>query len=88
MGSALRRNAHLPEHKLYQKPAIFDKIILDPHSKPVAMFVLMIILFALISTLLAAYFACFGAPSESGLIIFDNIMEIFFITDIVRNFFT
>ncbi len=48
----------------------------------------MIILFALISTLLAAYFACFGAPSESGLIIFDNIMEICFITDIVRNFFT
>ncbi len=52
------------------------------------MFVLMIILFALISTLLAAYFACFGAPSQSGVIIFDNIMEICFVTDIVRNFFT
>lgn len=53
-----------------------------------AMFILLIILFALISTLLAAYFACFGPPESNGLILFDAIMEVCFITDIVRTFLT
>jgi len=62
--------------------------VLDPTSKPVAIFLLVIILCALLSTLLASYFACFGEPSIEGLSIFDNVMEVLFWTDIIRNFFT
>jgi len=77
-----------PDVPKYEKPEFLEKIILNPHSKPMAMFILLIILFALISTLLAAYFACFGPPESEGLIIFDAIMEVCFITDIVRTFLT
>mmetsp|Transcript_20462 Transcript_20462/g.27655 ORF Transcript_20462/g.27655 Transcript_20462/m.27655 type:complete len:184 (+) Transcript_20462:214-765(+) len=71
-----------------KKPAIFDKLVLDPTSKPVAMFVVLIIIFSLISTLFGAFFACFGRPESSSIITFETVMEICFITDIVRNFFT
>ena len=44
------------------------------------------IVFALISTLCAAFYACFGQPNGTGQII-DVIMEVCFAIDIVRNFF-
>lgn len=49
---------------------------------------MIIIIFSLFSTLSAAYFACFGEPVDAGLIAFEMIMEICFLTDIMRNFFT
>ena len=74
--------------KWQQQPAIFKKIILDPEWKPITIFVLLIVVFSMLSTLLAAYFACFGPP-EPGLILYlDTVMEIFFCIDIVRNFLT
>ena len=49
---------------------------------------MLIILFSFISTLLAAYFACFGEPVTPGVIVFETVMEICFVTDILRNFIT
>jgi len=63
-------------------------MILNPTSKPVALFMSLIIIFSLVSTLLAAYFACFGSPSSESLVVFETVMEICFVTDIIRNFFT
>ena len=52
-------------------------------------FVFLMIIFSTTSSILAAYFACFGEPDEgSSLLIFDNIMEIAFIIDLCKNFFT
>jgi len=71
-----------------QKPACFDKLVLDPTSQLVAIWIIIIIIFSLVSTLLAAYFSCFGEPTRNSLIIFETVMEISFGADIVRNFFT
>ena len=71
-----------------QKPAIFEKLVIDSTSKPVAIFLVFIIIFSLLSTIFAAFFACFGKPAMEGVIIFETVMEICFITDLVRNFFT
>ena len=70
-----------------QKPAVFNKLILDSTMKPVAIFILMIVFFSVISTLFAAYFACFGPPADDWIIVIDLIMEVCFALDIVRNFF-
>ena len=51
------------------------------------MFILIITLFSLMSTLFAAYSACFGAVDAFGFKVFSNIMEVFFVIDLVRNFF-
>ena len=53
---------------------------------PVQIFVFIMIIFALISTLCAAFYACFGPPESSAAKIFDYIMEICFGIDILRNF--
>jgi hypothetical protein len=45
------------------------------------------IIFALISTLCAAFYACFGRPTNDGMIVVDTIMEVCFGLDIIRNFF-
>ena len=64
-------------------------MILDPEWKIMQMFAFMMILFSLCSSLFAAYFACFGEPEPGGVIYsFDTVMEIAFIIDIVKNFFT
>jgi hypothetical protein len=55
--------------------------------KPVALFELLMTIFSILSTLFAAYFACFGEPSILFIIYLDNIMEVCFALDIVRNFF-
>ena len=69
-----------------QAPKIFDKIILSGDQTPVAIFIMIIILFSLVSTLLAAYFACFGKPDSEFMDVLDLIMETAFAMDIARNF--
>ena len=64
-----------------------DKFIFSESQKPVAMFILLITLFSLVSTIFAAYSACFGAPKAFGFKVFDSIMEVCFVIDLVRNFF-
>ena len=46
-----------------------------------------IILFSVFSTLFAAFFACFGEPVEGPILTFDVTMEIFFVVELVKNFF-
>jgi len=74
-------------NKMGGKPAFFNRIILNSEMKPVAFFVLLITIFSIISTLFAAYFSCFGEPVLPFVVILDNIIEICFALDIVRNFF-
>jgi len=45
------------------------------------------IIFALISTLLATFYACFGPPASTGSKVIDIVMEVCFGIDIIRNFF-
>lgn len=54
--------------------------------RPVQIFVFIIILFSLVSTLLSAYYACFGHPEREFTKVLDLVMEIFFALDIARNF--
>ena len=49
------------------------------------MFVFTMIIFALLSSLLAAFFACFGPPDD-GMLVFDHIMEVCFGIDMCRYF--
>lgn len=63
-----------------------DKIILNEDMQFVGVFALIIILSSLISTLWAAYFACFGPPKAEGVRVTDFILEVFFALDIIRNF--
>ena len=48
---------------------------------------LLIIVFSALSTLFAAYFACFGEPEKGAVYTLDIVMEVCFCIDIVRNFF-
>ena len=63
-------------------------IILNPEWKPVALFIMLIIIFSGFSTLFAAYFACFGepGPEEEAVFMFDTIMEACFVGDMIKNF--
>ena len=65
------------------------KIVLDSEWKLLSMFFMLMVLFSLLSSLFAAFFACFGEPETGDSVYyFDMIMEICFILDIFRNFFT
>lgn len=55
--------------------------------RPVQIFLSIMIFNALISTLCAAYYACFGPPKGTGLKTTDLVMEVMFAIDIIRNFF-
>ena len=50
--------------RLGSLPRCFKKLVLNPNSKPIALFSMLIILISLGSTLLAASFACFGEPDD------------------------
>ena len=63
-----------------------DAIILSDDMRVVQIYAFIMIIFALISCLCAAYYACFGPPSGLGLKILDATMEVCFGIDIVRNF--
>lgn len=47
----------------------------------------MIVSLSLISTITAAYFACFGFPIELGYSLFFTFIELWFVADIIHNFF-
>lgn len=64
-----------------------DFLILSPEARLVQGYQAMMIIFALISTLCAAFFACFGPPEAIGMQVLDAIMEIAFLLDIIRCFF-
>ena len=65
-----------------------DKIVLDSEWKVVSMFLMLMVVFSLLSSLFAAFFACFGEPQiGDSVYYFDMFMEICFILDIFRNFF-
>lgn len=63
-----------------------DYFILSSNMKVVQIFGIIMLIFAIISTLTSAVYACFGPPSR-GLLEFDYLMEFFFLLDIIRNFF-
>lgn len=59
---------------------------MNTEMRPVQIFVFITVIFALISTLFSAYYACFGAPTGGFTRILDLVIEIFFALDIARNF--
>ena len=69
-----------------EKRQTCDALIQSPDSRAVQIFVFILILFALVSTLCAAFYACFGPPENEALKVFDYIMEAWFGLDILRNF--
>jgi len=77
---------HRPEVKKRQVDTC-DPLIISPESRPVQIYAFVLIIFALVSTLCAAFFACFGAPEDTTIKVIDLIMEISFGFDIIRMFF-
>ena len=51
------------------------------------MFLMIVVVAALFSSLLAAYLACFGEPENEAVVTFDGALEIIHAIDILRNFF-
>lgn len=74
-------------HVKRQETDTCDMLILTGESRPVQIYQFIMIIFALISTLCAAYYACFGPPEDETMKVIDGIMEVCFLIDIVRNFF-
>lgn len=66
----------------------FDKVVLNPDSTHSTVFFALITVFSIFSTTFSAYFACFGEPVLTGVLVFDDIMEVFFALDIIRMFLT
>lgn len=64
-----------------------DKFIIGPDNKMNNAFGFILIILALFSTLLSAYYACFGAPENTVLSILDLVMEACFLLDMIRSFF-
>ena len=67
-------------------PACAKKLIIDPTWKPVRVLEFLVVIFSAISSHLAAYYACFGEP-EGLLLAFDQVMEVVFGMNIIKNFF-
>lgn len=76
----------MPNSRTLRQTNCYDSFILSADMRPVQIFLSIMIIFALISTLCAAYYACFGPPTSPGLVVIDFIMEICFAIDIIRNF--
>jgi len=64
-----------------------DILVLSPESRPVQIYAFIMIIFALLSTLCAAFYACFGQPEDMTMKVIDAVMEIAFCIDIIRMFF-
>ena len=64
-----------------------NSLILDPESRLISFWQGLMIFFAMISTLFAAFYACFSRPDTTATVVIDSIMEICFALDIIRNFF-
>ena len=68
-------------------PPIFRKIIINPEWKVIQAFDLLIVIFALLSSLISLWFANFGGPNAGFGQSFDTFMECCFGIDIIKNFF-
>ena len=64
-----------------------NALILDPDTKFISLWQGLMIIFAMISTLFAAFYACFSRPDTTATVVIDSVMEVCFALDIVRNFF-
>ena len=60
--------------------------MIDENWQAIIWFNFMMVLFAMTSTLCAAFFACFGPPKSKEIRIMEAIMEISFGIDIIKNF--
>ena len=68
-------------------PPVFKRIIINPEWKVVQAFDLLIVIFALLSSLFSLWFANFGGPTAGSGQNFDIFMECCFGIDIIKNFF-
>ena len=64
-----------------------DDLIISENNKVIQAYGFIMIVFALISTLLATFYACFGPPETTFAKVVDIIMEVCFGIDIIRHFF-
>ena len=70
-------------------PEMFSKFVLSHDSKIMYIWTMIMIISSIFSSFFAALFACFGEPEAGSIImIFDTIMEVCFIVDLIRTFFT
>lgn len=60
--------------------------MISPESRFKQVFDIVIIVVSLITTIWAAYFACFGYFSNDTLFLAESLIEICFVLDIVLNF--
>ena len=72
---------------ILKKATFCNCFILSPHSRAIQIFSLFVLSFAFYSTLSAAYFACFGPPSNVVIYYLDLTMEACFVIDMLTNFF-
>lgn len=64
-----------------------DALIISENNKVFQVYGFIMIIFALVSTLLATFYACFGPPESTFAKVVDIIMEVCFGIDIIRHFF-
>jgi len=63
-----------------------DRFVISPDTRYKQMFNIVIIFLSLLSTISAAYFACFGFIEQPLFVALEIIMESFFLVDIFLNF--
>ena len=76
----------LKARKRASVPPVFKRIIINPEWKVVQAFDLLIVIFALLSSLFSLWFANFGGPTAGSGQNFDIFMECCFGIDIIKNF--
>ena len=77
----------LKARKRASVPPIFKRIIINPEWKIIQAFDLLIVIFALLSSLVSLWFANFGMSTSGFGQSFDIFMECCFGIDILKNFF-
>jgi len=82
-------NNVVPQQKKPSSRGTFDKFVIAPEQNGRRVFTFFIIILSLFSTFSAAYFACFGFPSDSRFFFISfYAMEGMFAIDIILCFFT
>ena len=76
----------LKARKRASVPPIFKRIIINPEWRVIEVFEFLIVIFALLSSLVSAFFANFGGPEDTAAQVFDIFMESCFAIDIIKNF--
>lgn len=64
-----------------------ERFVISPEGRFKQVFNIWIIVLSLLSTISAAYFACFGLPTSPHSLAADVTVESFFLMDICLNFF-